>query len=256
MDKNLKREYKDISELKEWDKNPRSINAEGLERLKKQITKLGQYKPLIITADGTVIGGNMRLKAYRELGIKKVWVSPVEVKNEQELLEYALSDNDRAGFYVNDLLLKFKTEFPLLEWKDFAVDIGEPINIQTLFESFDKADELGTDYSGKLGEVIYEPKETNHTVSDLFKVDTKFDEDIAKISNPELRELFTLRKANFVHFDFEKLADYYAYQATPEEQRVFEKLALVLLDRDKLIEYGFSKLINKIDDSPDEYETE
>ena len=37
---------------------------------------------------------------------------------------------------------------------------------------------------------------------------------------------------------------------------VFERLALVLLDKDKLIENGFSKLINDIDDSEDEYELE
>lgn len=64
------RETRKISELKNWDKNPRGIKKDDFERLKKQIQKLGQYKPLLITEDGTVLGGNMRLKAYKELGIE------------------------------------------------------------------------------------------------------------------------------------------------------------------------------------------
>ena len=89
--------YRKLDELKPWDKNPRKIDKEGLKRLKKQIKKLGQYKPLIITEDGTVLGGNMRIQAYEQLGVDKVWVSVVDAKTKDEKLEYALSDNDRAG---------------------------------------------------------------------------------------------------------------------------------------------------------------
>lgn len=55
-----------------------------MERLKKQIQKLGQYKPLLITKDGTVLGGNMRLKAYQELGIENVWVNVVDAPTEEK----------------------------------------------------------------------------------------------------------------------------------------------------------------------------
>ena len=61
--------YWPIDKLQNWDKNPRSIKTQDFVRLKKQIEKLGQYKPLIITNDGVVLGGNMRLRAYKELGI-------------------------------------------------------------------------------------------------------------------------------------------------------------------------------------------
>ena len=59
-----------IEDLANWDKNPRSIDGEDMGRLKAQLLKLGQYKPLIIVMDGKrgiVIGGNMRLTAMREL---------------------------------------------------------------------------------------------------------------------------------------------------------------------------------------------
>ena len=94
-----KKEYRKLNELKLWDKNPRSIREKDFERLKKQIKELGQYKPLLVLANGTVIGGNMRLRAYQDLQMTEdIWVSTVYPKDEEELLKYALSDNDRAKF--------------------------------------------------------------------------------------------------------------------------------------------------------------
>ncbi|HWY79516.1 MAG TPA: ParB N-terminal domain-containing protein [Candidatus Sulfotelmatobacter sp.] len=130
----------EINTLKEFDKNPRNITEEGMTRLKKQIQKLGQYKPLVITADGIVLGGNMRFRALKEMGIEKVWVSVVKPKDNNEMLEYTFSDNDRAGFYDEDLLEKLLPEFSL-DWSEYAVDTLEPILINDLFsktqENFD-----------------------------------------------------------------------------------------------------------------------
>ncbi len=120
-----------IEKLREWDKNPRSITKEGFERLKYQIKKLGQYKPLIITPDGIVLGGNMRVRAYRELGIEQAWVSIVEPKNEDEMLEYALSDNDRAGYYDSDMLANLLPGFDI-DLGSFAVDLRPPITLDKL----------------------------------------------------------------------------------------------------------------------------
>lgn len=97
-------------------------------------------------------------------------------------------------------------------------------------------------YSQNVGTVLYEPKETNHQISDLYSMDDdRFDELLDAIENEELKDMLLLRKAWFVDFNFSKIADYYAYQATPEEQRAFEAMGLVLLDRDQLIENGFSE---------------
>ena len=95
----------------------------------------------------------------------------------------------------------------------------------------------------------YEPKQTNHSISDLYTDNTgKFEELIAKVENEELKRMLQLRAAWFVDFDFSKVADYYAYQATQEEQRAMEALGLVLLDLDGLIANGFSNLIADFDD--------
>lgn len=131
----------EIKSLKEYDRNPRNITEEGMNRLKKQITKLGQYKPLIVTSDGIILGGNMRYKALKELGIEKVWVSIVKPKDENQMLEYSFSDNDRAGFYDEGLLEKLLPDFSI-DWSDYAVDLLEPTLISDIInnpiESFDQ----------------------------------------------------------------------------------------------------------------------
>lgn len=134
-------DYRDISTLHNWEHNPRSMTKDGLARLIKQIKKLGVYKPLLITDDGTVLGGNMRLQALRELGQKQVWVSVVEADTEEKKIEYALSDNDRVGKYEADQLANLIGNFPDVEWGDFTVDIKEPELVSDLMDKFSEVEE-------------------------------------------------------------------------------------------------------------------
>lgn len=151
-----------ISELRNWSDNPRSIKPERFQELKNRITRFGQFKPVIITPDGEVLGGNMRLKAMKELGIEDIWVSVIEPKSEAEKIEIALTDNEEMGFYEDkqlaDLIEKYKGE---IELGDYSVHIGEPINLEDLIAKFapepeeDEAPEVDESEppKSKLGEV-------------------------------------------------------------------------------------------------------
>lgn len=100
-------------------------------------------------------------------------------------------------------------------------------------------------YSEKTGEVVYLPKQSYHKVNQLYD-DKRYKElcnDIDKIQNEEIKKMLKFRASLFVIFKFDKIADYYAYQATKEEQEIFEKLALVILDKDKMIENGFADVV-------------
>jgi len=131
------KQFAKITELKNWDRNPRGIKVQDFERLKTQIKTLGQYKPLLVTPEGEVLGGNMRLKAYESLGIQDIWVSIVEPKSEAQKLEYALSDNDRAGYYEDDklaeLINEFKDQIPL---DLFKVDLANNLDLDVLLRQF------------------------------------------------------------------------------------------------------------------------
>jgi len=126
-----------IEKLKLWEENPRSIMKKDFERLKRQIQKFGVYKPLIITPDGMVIGGNMRLRALQELGYKEVWVSVVKPKSKAEMIEISLSDNDRVGWYDDDrlaeLIYPIKDEINL---DDYSIDLKLPEGLDELISNY------------------------------------------------------------------------------------------------------------------------
>ena len=127
-----------IEKCELWDKNPRGITKKDFDRLKRQIKKLGFYKPLIVCEEGNdyvVLGGNMRLRALKELGYKEVEVSVVDCRTEAEKIEYSLSDNDRVGYYEEDrlaeLIQPYLDDFAL---EDYKVDLGESVDLKDLYE--------------------------------------------------------------------------------------------------------------------------
>ena len=151
------KEFWPLDKLKLWKDNPRIVSKENFERLKRQIQELGEYKPLIITPDGTVLGGNMRLRAYRELGYKEAWVSVVEAKTEKEKLKYALSDNDQVGEYQRDDLANLIGNLPDISLGDYSVNLGKSTPISDLLPQEIEEDEAPEVAEGepvsRLGEV-------------------------------------------------------------------------------------------------------
>ena len=143
-----------ISDVQLWDKNPRNIKTKDFERLKKHITELGVYKPLIACKENggfTVLGGNMRLRALQELGIKDVDISVVDAPDEATKIKYALSDNDRAGEYDEQVLAELV--YPHIEdicLEDYKIDVGEPINLRQVIDVFTPATE---DEQGRLDQI-------------------------------------------------------------------------------------------------------
>lgn len=118
-----------ISKVIPWEKNPRGIKTLDFERLKRQILKLGVYKPLVCCRENgkfVVLGGNMRIRALRVLGVKEV-----------EKIEFGLSDNDRAGYYEEDKLAELVFPYMAkLDLDDFRVDIGRSVDLKSLLEDF------------------------------------------------------------------------------------------------------------------------
>lgn len=225
---------KALSELKPNPNNPRTIKDEQYKKLVKSLKdfpEMTSVRPVIVNTEGIILGGNMRYKAAQEAGWKEIPVIEVDW-SEAKQKEFIIKDNVSGGEWDWDMLANEWNEEELKDW-------GLEVN-------WDKPG-LDEDYSQKLGEVIYEPKETNHKPSDLFEKNTTFDAAISAITDPTIRELCQLRAAQFTELHFAKVADYYAYQATPDEKALFERLALVLLDKDQLIEHGFSKILDSIE---------
>lgn len=137
----IERKEVPLALLRNWDKNPRSITTKDFTRLKKQIQKLGVYVPLVINEDNIVLSGNMRLRAFQDLGYESVWVTVVKAQDEQTMLEYALSANDRAGIYDEQALAELVSAVPDIALDDYKVDLGEPIDLEELLKRFSPEDE-------------------------------------------------------------------------------------------------------------------
>lgn len=129
-----------ISEVKLWDKNPRNIKTADFERLKKQITELGVYKPLIAVAENggyTVLGGNMRLRALQEMGIREVEISVIEADTEAMKIKYALSDNERMSHYDEQALAELVyPHIDEIDLKDYNISRGQSVNIDRMLGDF------------------------------------------------------------------------------------------------------------------------
>jgi ParB-like chromosome segregation protein Spo0J len=134
-------EYRSAQELKLWEDNPRYIKEADYNLLKQKIKRWGQFKPIIITPDNIVIGGNMRLRAYRDLGIDKVWVSVVTPKSDAEKLEIAMADNELAGRWQRDELAEMVSHYEEIDLGDYHLDLGgDPKTLEELMGEYNSPD--------------------------------------------------------------------------------------------------------------------
>lgn len=139
-----------------WKENPRDIKTVDYARLKKQILRLGLYKPLVCFLEKgryIVLGGNMRLLILREIGILEVEISVVEAKTKARRLEYALSDNDRAGEYIEDKLVELVFPFQKeIELQDYKVDLLSPVGLDQLINGRQPSDDFDQELADGAGD--------------------------------------------------------------------------------------------------------
>ena len=69
----------------------------------------------------------MRLRAIKELGYEKGWITVVLPDNEEEKIKINLSDNDRAGFYDDEAFAEVIYPFKDNEiWSNYKLDFNIP----------------------------------------------------------------------------------------------------------------------------------
>jgi site-specific DNA-methyltransferase (adenine-specific) len=89
----------DISKIKANPKNPRLIKDEKFQKLVKSIKefpKMLEIRPIVVNKDMIVLGGNMRLKACIDAGLKKVPIIKAEDLTDEQQEEFIIKDN--VGF--------------------------------------------------------------------------------------------------------------------------------------------------------------
>lgn len=125
-----------VSNIKPNPNNPRTIKDANFEKLCKSITefpKMMELRPIVIDAQGMVLGGNMRLRAIQHLGMKEVpdtWVKFADQLTPDEQRRFIIADNVSGGEWdFEDLAINWDAD-ELKEWgldvPDFKSDINIP----------------------------------------------------------------------------------------------------------------------------------
>jgi DNA modification methylase len=108
-----------VSEVKANPNNPRVIKDDKFKKLVKSIQdfpEMLELRPIVVNTDGIVLGGNMRLKACKEAGLKEVPVIKAEELTEDQQKEFIIKDNVGFGEWDwEDLANNWDAE-ELTEW--------------------------------------------------------------------------------------------------------------------------------------------
>jgi len=114
-----------LSEIKSNPNNPRIIKDDKFRKLVKSIQefpKMLEIRPVVVNADMIVLGGNMRLKACKEAGLKEVPVIFAHDLTDEEQKQFIIKDNVGFGEWDWDMIAN---EWDAEEVEEWGLDIPE-----------------------------------------------------------------------------------------------------------------------------------
>lgn len=130
-------EIRKISEVKLNPNNPRLIKDEKFKKLcqsLKDFPEMLNIRPIVVNKDMIILGGNMRYKAAKEIGLKEIPVTIADLTEDQQR-EFLIKDNTSGGEWDWEVLAN---EWNSEELEAWGLDlVGFDLN----------SDDLGTEFS-------------------------------------------------------------------------------------------------------------
>lgn len=119
-----------IAELKFY---PGNARRGDIDLIADSLSKLGQYKPIVANADGTILAGNHTVMAAQRLGWETIDVHRVDVDDEtaKRIVLVDNKANDQSTYDVEELV-NLLTELPNLDATGFTRD-----EVDDLLETLD-----------------------------------------------------------------------------------------------------------------------
>jgi ParB-like chromosome segregation protein Spo0J len=108
-----------ISDVKTNPNNPRIIKDDKLAKLVKSIQEFPEMlklRPIVVNDEMIVLGGNMRLKACKEAGLKEVHIIKVSDFTEAQQREFIIKDNVGFGEWDWDIISNEWDADEVAEW--------------------------------------------------------------------------------------------------------------------------------------------
>lgn len=130
----MKTETVKITEVKNNPNNPRIIKDDKFTKLVnsiKEFPKMLEIRPIVVNDDMIVLGGNMRLKACKEAGLKEVPIIKASELTEDEQRQFIIKDNVSGGEWDWEMLANEWDSEQLEDWgldvPNFAADVDYSI---------------------------------------------------------------------------------------------------------------------------------
>lgn len=114
-----------LSQIKSNPNNPRIIKDDKFQKLVKSITEFPEMlnlRPIVVNDDMIVLGGNMRLKACKEAGLKQVPVIMASELTEDQQRRFIIADNVGYGEWDWSMLAN---EWDAVELGDWGLDVWQ-----------------------------------------------------------------------------------------------------------------------------------
>jgi DNA modification methylase len=112
-----------IQEIKNNENNPRIIKDYKFKQLVKSIKEFPEMlklRPIVVNSEMIVLGGNMRLKACKEAGLKEVWILKADELTKEQQREFIVKDNVGFGEWDWDVLAN---EWDNQQLEDWGLDL-------------------------------------------------------------------------------------------------------------------------------------
>ena len=239
-----------MEEIKFDKRNYRKHDKKNKSLIKKSLEKFGAGRSIVVDAEGEIIGGNGVYEQAQKLGLKTKIVetdgSELVVVKRTDL---KTDDEKRKALAVMDNSTSDTSEFDLeLLTADFSVDELEDFGIELPEE--EEEEEESNKYSIKIKPPIYSPKKKNKPklseCIDLEKYNQlKKEIESNKNISEEEKTLLLLASTRHICFNYENIAEYYCH-CSDDTKSLMEKNALVIVDINKAIEFGFVKYTEEI----------
>jgi DNA modification methylase len=137
-----------ISEVKSNPNNPRLIKDDKFAKLVKSIKefpKMLEIRPIVVNADMIVLGGNMRLKACKEAGLKEVSIIFADDLTQEEQKQFIIKDNVGFGEWDWEQLANEWDVDQIQEWGLDIPDFGVTELPAAEEDDYEMPEELHTD---------------------------------------------------------------------------------------------------------------
>lgn len=251
---NLRITTKKITNLIFDPANARLHSEQNIEAIKRSLETFGQRKPIVLDSKDVVVAGNGTLQAARDLGWTEIdTVSVPEDWSEDQIKAFAIADNRTAELadWNSEQLSLSLADLEESGWdlKDLGFTKNE---LKDLIAESEREASLsdGDAYTQTINvpqyEIVGEKPQLGEMLdtSKAKELETKIQ--LADI--PDDVRAFLLA-ATYRHnvFNYRKIAEYYPH-ASAEIQELMEQSALIIIDANDAIRYGYANFMATIED--------